>query len=195
MAATQLQSRFLSLPIELIIGTISHLSDDRKSLCALALTCRLAQPLCEEQIYATIELLSTDDLQAVCYAFAHRPQRVEAVNRLKILYKYHKQLAATVEEREAFNCCVRKMKALKEWHIESPFDNMGKWEEIAGNTWVERDMEHFRQSLESASLHPHQPLQTDVGLAKLEKRTCANGYQDAAELISDSHYPFPRSRH
>lgn len=173
----QVQSPFLALPMELVLETIAHLSQDRKTLCSLARTCRLVHPICERHIYTTIELLSTDDLQAICHAFAQRPKRIEAVHTLKILYKHHNHIAATIEDRQALNNRIPQMKALRAWHVESPFDNF-KWEEIGGNEWVERDMDDFRRAIEKASLS--QGLRSglfcsnDVGLARLEQRrfTC-----------------------
>jgi hypothetical protein len=62
------------------------------------------------------------------------------------------------------------MTSLRDWHVESPFDNF-KWGEPDSVEWVKKDMESFRQSLERASIHQGQELQQDVGLAKLERRT------------------------
>jgi hypothetical protein len=165
----QLQSPLFALPAELILQTIAQLSEDYRTLCSLARTCRLVQPLCEEHIYATIELLSTDDLQAICDAFKKRPRRVESVRTLKMFYKYKDGMDSTMEDRELFNSYVSKLKALKEWEVESPFDNY-KWEEAGGAEWVERDMEKFREAIETASLRQGQPLQQDIGLGKMEKR-------------------------
>jgi len=76
------------------------------------------------------------------------------------------------------------MKALKDWHIESPFDNF-KWNDGPGHEWVEQDMEAFRKALEASSWLKSDIAagqqsftigdrglvrQMDVGLAKLEKR-------------------------
>jgi hypothetical protein len=165
----QQQSRFLALPTELIIDIVSHLSDNRPALCSLAQTCRRLQPLCEEHIYTVIELFSTDDLRDILEAFSRRPERIAAVHTLKILYKFHVGLATTVTERRDFNACVAQMIGLKEWHVESPYDNF-HWEE-GGNEWVEYDMEDFRTALEKVSYSIGQPLQADLGLAKLNKRT------------------------
>lgn len=165
----QLQSPLFALPAELVLQTIAQLSEDHHTLCSLARTCRLVQPLCEEHIYATIELLSTDDLQAICDAFKKRPRRVESVRILKMFYKYKDGMDSTMEDRELFNSYISELKALKEWEVESPFDNY-KWNEAGGAEWVERDMENFREAIESASLRQRQSLQKDVGLGKMEKR-------------------------
>ena len=167
----QPQSRFLSLPAELIFAIIAHLSDDRRTLCALARTCHLVHPHCEEYIYRTIELRETRDLEAICMAFNYRPERVAAVHKLGILYKHRKgRFGRSLVERHLFNGSVSRMTSLRDWHIESPFDNF-KWGEPESVEWVEKDMESFRQCLEGASLREGQELQQDVGLAKLEKRT------------------------
>ena len=166
----QLQSRLLSLPTELVIQVVSELSEDRSSLCSLAQTCRRLHPLCEEHIYAIIILLSTDDLRAILNAFSRRFERIAAVHTLKILYKFHEELAATVEERKAFNTCIGHMTGLKDWHVESPYDNF-KWES-GGDNWVEHDMVDFQLALEKASSHASlgQRFLADVALAKLSKR-------------------------
>ncbi|KAF2650502.1 hypothetical protein K491DRAFT_771004 [Lophiostoma macrostomum CBS 122681] len=164
----QPQSRFLSLPAELIFATIEHLSNDRRTLCALARTCRLVHSYCEAHIYRTIELRETSDLEAICTAFASRPSRVAAVHKLGILYKHQKRrFGRSTNERTLFNECVSRMTALRDWHIESPFDNF-KWGEPDSVEWVEKDMETFRQCLEKASLCQGRGLQQDVGLSKLE---------------------------
>ncbi|KAF2800423.1 hypothetical protein K505DRAFT_263974 [Melanomma pulvis-pyrius CBS 109.77] len=167
MATQQQQSRFLSLPTELIIDVVSYLSDDCPALVSLACTCRRLQPLAEELIYAVIELRSTDDLHDLLNAFSRRFERIAAVRTLKILYEYHPSLATTVEERNAFNACLGEMKGLKDWHVESPYDNY-KWTE-GGNEWVEQDMESFRTALEKVSYSLGQSLQVDLGLAQLNK--------------------------
>lgn len=166
----QPQSRLLSLPLELLIEILGHLADDRRTLCALARTSRLLQPFSEDQIYHTVELFSTDDLQTICHALSQSRRRVEAVHRLKILYKWHNQLTATTQNRSAFNRFVAQMKALQEWHIESPCDN-NQWTTEAGAQWVQQDMDTFRQALEASSLQEELVPAKDVGLAKLQHLT------------------------
>ena len=159
-----------SLPDELLVQVVSHLADDTKTLCTLARASRFFQVEAEKYIYTTIELLSTNDLHAIIEAFTRRPERVAFVETLKILYRFHGGLGATLAERNVFNQCVKGMKALRQWEIESPYDNY-KWDE-GGDEWVLGDMEEFRKALESASLQSQgsSPLASpDVGLAKLER--------------------------
>ncbi|KAF2685441.1 hypothetical protein K458DRAFT_301222 [Lentithecium fluviatile CBS 122367] len=171
------------LPSELVIQVIEHLATDRHALCSFARTCRLLQIECEKRIYTAIELLSTNDLRAILEAFSRRPERIASVETLKILYRFHDGLGATSQERQAFNACVAQMKALRDWHVESPFDNF-KWDEGPGYEWVEQDMEEFRKALEAASflnskiavLQESFTLgdnrlvrQVDVGLSRLER--------------------------
>ncbi|KAF2113584.1 hypothetical protein BDV96DRAFT_495688 [Lophiotrema nucula] len=168
--STRLGSRFLELPAELvveIVAQVANLEHARKSLCALAQTCRYLQPLAESYIYTTIELFETDDLLAILDAFNSRPARVETIHTLKILYKFRDNLDDTVVDRGRFNNHVVNMKALKEWHIESPCDNYN-WNR-GGALWVRSDMEAFRHALEAASLHVGDMLNEEVGLGKLEK--------------------------
>lgn len=166
-ALAQAQCDFLSLPSELVLEVISHLSGDHRTLCNLALTCSILQPLCEDYIYSTISLLSTDDLHAINRSIVARPARIEAVRKLDVLYKYHNKLGASVVDRRIFNQWVRHMKNLKSWHVESPYDNF-KWED-GGDQWVGGDMEDFRKALENACLQQNKELDVNVGLAKLEK--------------------------
>ena len=169
----QPDSRFLSLPAELIFAIVAQLSYDRHALCQLAQTCRLIHPCCEEHIYHTIELLRTRDLVAICKAFHSRPQRIAAVHKLGILYKYQRGIGRSSAVRKVFNGCLSKMTALREWCIQSPFDNF-KWGTAASKEWVEGDMESFRQCLEKASLRNEQALQGNIGLSRLEKCTSAH---------------------
>ncbi|PSN74409.1 hypothetical protein BS50DRAFT_567244 [Corynespora cassiicola Philippines] len=157
------------LPNELLDHIVEKLSGDDLSLCALAQTCRHLQPICEKQIYSTVELYHTQGLTAIIKAFAARVERVQSVQKLKIVYKYHDALTSTMEERSEFNQYIPQMRSLKDWHIESPYDNF-QWE-FHGREWVENDMEHFRKALEDTSLHHQVPLKTNVGLAKLERLT------------------------
>ncbi|KAF1994839.1 hypothetical protein P154DRAFT_501142, partial [Amniculicola lignicola CBS 123094] len=188
----------LALPTELVLQVVAHLSDDRHALCRLAQTCRTLQPLCEEHIYTVIELLSTDNLHDILHAFAQRPARVATVHTLKVLYKFTDELGATVQERHEFNMQVRKMKALRDLHIESPYDN-GKWD-VGGVEWVNGDMVDFRQALEAASLHHGGVFNENVGLAKLEKfilhsHGTETDYWDLNGYHCLFRHPFLRSLH
>lgn len=150
MATGLLRSADLCLPNELALLVLDHLADDNETLCTLARTCRGMQHLAEERIYKTIELLSVKDLQAIIQAFTYRHDRVRAVQTLKILYQYlPEDLKGSEESRTDFNDCVAHMINLREWHIESPYDNFN-WEKAGGHGWVERDMQRFRCALEAA---------------------------------------------
>ncbi|KAF2734652.1 hypothetical protein EJ04DRAFT_576758 [Polyplosphaeria fusca] len=161
----QLQSPLLSLPAELVVHIVAQLSTKFRTLCSLARVCCYLQQLAEEHIYTSIELLSTDDLRVILNAFNTRPRRVKSVRDLKILYKFHEGLGATIDERELLNTYVGHMNNLRDWHVESPYDNF-KWNS-GGNEWVEHDMRSFAQALEAASLRHGRDLQPDVGLSKL----------------------------
>ncbi|KAF2742197.1 hypothetical protein M011DRAFT_472432 [Sporormia fimetaria CBS 119925] len=167
----QPQLRLLCLPLELIIEIVRNLADDKQSLLHLAMTCRELHPLAEEQLYNTIELQDTGSLKAICYAFSKRPRRVEFVQTLRMVYRYERNLSQTFEDRQLLNRCIKDMKALREWRIESPFDNY-KWREDDGAArWVEDDMEVFREALEAASLHQGRRRDEDVGLSRLRRLT------------------------
>ena len=182
MASTLLGSIDHRLPNELSLAVVQQLAGDKRTLCTLAQTCRGFQQLAEEHIYKTIKLRSVRDLQRIISAFAARHDRVRAVQTLKILYRWNEQLQVSVERRKAFNECVAQMVNLREWHVESPYDNF-KWEK-GGHEWVEGDMERFRQALEKACVDGAQEkerfaqdrslsksLQRTVGLAQLESLT------------------------
>jgi hypothetical protein len=155
------------LPVELVLQVVAHLANEKYALCSLAQTCRLLQDECEKHIYADINLLSTDDLKAIIEAFESRPERIASVETLKIAYSYHDSIQATLQERMRFNACLPKMRALKHWYVESPFDNF-KWNKQGGHEWVEHDMEEIRKAIEAACLHTN--LDQNIGLSKLEKR-------------------------
>ncbi|KAJ4373518.1 hypothetical protein N0V86_007658 [Didymella sp. IMI 355093] len=182
MSSTLLGSIDHRLPNELTLAVVQQLANDNRALCTLAQTCRGFQQLAEEHIYKTIKLRSVKDLQRIIAAFLARPDRVRAVHTLKILYRWTENLQVSLERRKSFNECVAQMVNLREWHIESPYDNF-KWEK-GGHEWVEGDMERFRQALEKACVDGAQErkrfaqdrqlyrtLQRTVGLAQLESLT------------------------
>jgi len=184
MASAQLCSANLTLPTELVLLVLDHLEGNNATLCSLAQTCRSMQHLAEERIYKTIELLSVNDLYDVIEAFTARQERVRAVQTLKILYQYELgDLQDSDEIRATFNDCVPRMVNLREWHIESPYDNF-HWKESGGEGWVEGDMQQFRVALDLAC--ENGPLETatiaaerqlgrhlerQTGLALLQKLT------------------------
>jgi hypothetical protein len=182
MSSTLLGSIDHRLPNELTLAVVQQLANDNRTLCTLAQTCRGFQQLAEEHIYKTIKLRSVKDLQRIIAAFLARPDRVRAVHTLKILYRWTENLQVSLERRKSFNECVAQMVNLREWHIESPYDNF-KWEK-GGHEWVEGDMERFRQALEKACVDGvqerkkiaqdrqlYRTLQRTVGLAQLESLT------------------------
>lgn len=140
------------LPTELVLVIIEHLADDNEALCNLARTCRALQHLAEERIYRTIQLLSVRGLHQIVEAFLSRRERVRAVHTLKIQYQWRPDLLdQSVEIRKAFNDCAVHMVNLREWHIESPYDNF-HWDAQGGGgaEWVGGDMERFRVALDKA---------------------------------------------
>ena len=182
MASTLLGSVDHRLPNELTLAVVQHLAHDNRALCTLAQTCRGFQQLAEEHIYKTIKLRSVRDLQRIISAFVARHDRVRAVHTLDILYRYNEHLDVSLERRRAFNECVAQMVNLRNWHIESPYDNF-KWEK-GGHEWVEGDMERFRQALERACVEGAKEkarfaqdqslwksMRRTVGLAQLQSLT------------------------
>jgi hypothetical protein len=176
------------LPTELVLVIIEHVADDNdnNALCNLARTCRALQHLAEARLYRTIQLLSVNGLHRIVEAFTSRRERVRAVHTLKIQYQWRPDLLdSSVDVRKAFNDCAVHMVNLREWHIESPYDNF-HWEAEGGGgvEWVGGDMERFRVALEGACTEG--PLETrriqeqrsmgsvlepTVGLALLQRLT------------------------
>ncbi|KAH7071089.1 hypothetical protein BKA63DRAFT_517315 [Paraphoma chrysanthemicola] len=151
MASATLYSASNYLPTELVLLVIDHLANDNEALCTLARTNRALQHLAEEHIYKTIELFTVRDLHSIIDAFAHRYERVRAVQTFKLQYHYNaRELDDNVDIRRTFNECVAHMVNLREWHIESPYDNC-HWDDGEGpQQWVEGDMERFRAALDVA---------------------------------------------
>jgi len=186
MASGILRSAHLELPTELVLAVIDHLSDDYKTLCTLARTSRALRHVAEEHMYKTIALTTVRGLDAILSAFKLRPERVRAVQTLNLQYHYHvKDLGANMDVRRAFNECVPHMVNLREWHIESPYDNSGHWQDDVGPAdWVNGDMDRFRAALDTACTEgpseaqrlQHQQrlgkaIERTVGLALLERLT------------------------
>ncbi|EMD92222.1 hypothetical protein COCC4DRAFT_129775 [Bipolaris maydis ATCC 48331] len=184
MASASLSSANSRLPNELALLVIDHLEGSNKALCALAQTCRSMQHLAEERLYKTVELLSVKNLHAIISAFTLRRERIRAVQTLKILYQYQPgDLKDSDELRATFNECVADMVNLRDWHIESPYDNF-HWEGAGGEAWVEGDMQRFRRALDTACAEgPREAdnilaeqrlgkhVERTVGLALLERLT------------------------
>ena len=164
MTVGLLGSNTLRLPNELALLVIECLAHDSSALCALARTCRGLQYPAEAQIYKHIDLFSVTDLYAIIDAFACRYERARAVHTLKIQYQYEPEdLQDSQSTRKLFNACVAHMVNLREWHIESPFDNC-RWLEEGGQEWVERDMVHFQHILEAACVNG--PVEAEHVLAE-----------------------------
>jgi hypothetical protein len=186
MASGILGSAQHRLPTELVFLVVDHLAGDNQTLCTLARTCRALQHLAEEEIYKTIELFTVRDLHDIIEAFTSRHQRVRAVQTLRLQYHYNaKDLDENTHTRSTFNECIAHMVNLREWHIESPYDNC-HWDDDGDGPqqWVEGDMERFRKALEFACTEG--PSETEhiyaqrrlgnivdrtVGLAMLERLT------------------------
>jgi hypothetical protein len=153
MASTTLGSAQHSLPTELVLLVIDQLAGDNQTLCTLARASRALQHLAEEQLYKTIEVFTVRDLHNIIDAFTRRRERARAVQTLKLQYHYNrKDLDENTHTRTTFNECIAHMVNLREWHIESPYDNCHWDDEGTGpEIWVEGDMERFRQALELAS--------------------------------------------
>ncbi|KAF1918607.1 hypothetical protein BDU57DRAFT_443226 [Ampelomyces quisqualis] len=185
MASALLGSADRRLPTELVLLIVEYVADDNYSLCRLAQTCRAMQHLAEEHIYKTIQLLTVRHLDDIIYALAQRRERVRAVHKLSLQYQYHEEdLELALEDRSAFNECISQMVNLREWHIESPYDNC-HWDDDSGpDEWVQNDMEAFQLQLQHACKYGQEDAERVqalrglgyeadrlVGLASLESLT------------------------
>jgi hypothetical protein len=192
MASAILASAQNSLPTELVFLIVEQLADDREALCTLAQTCRALQYIAEEHLYRRIELFTVRDLHNIIHAFTCRPERSRAVHTLKLQYQYdERDLDDSFDTRRTFNKCIAHMPHLREWHIESPYDNC-HWDKGLGpHQWVEGDMRRFRAALENACtegpaeaerIQAERRLGRDVnrtvGLALLESLTIHSHGQD-----------------
>jgi hypothetical protein len=193
MASGILASAQNSLPAELVLLIVEQLEDDKQALCTLARTCRALQHFAEEHIYKTIELYTVRDLHNIINAFTCRAERFRAVHALKLQYQYHeKDLDDSFDMRKTFNECIAEMPHLREWHIESPYDNC-HWDKGLGpHQWVEGDMRRFRAALENACTEGPveaeriqaerrlgKEIERTVGLALLESLTIHSHGEDS----------------
>ncbi|OAL00125.1 hypothetical protein IQ06DRAFT_276699 [Phaeosphaeriaceae sp. SRC1lsM3a] len=193
MASGILGSTQSRLPTELVILIVEHLAKDDNTLAKLARTCRALQDLAEQQLYKTIDLLTVRDFDTIIRAFIGRPDRIRAVHTLKLQYHYSPEdLSDTFDTRCIFNGYVANMVNLREWHIESPYDNC-HWTDGEGpEKWVKNDMNDFRGALEHACQDgPAEAIrilaerrlgtamERTVGLALLEKLTIHSHGEDS----------------
>jgi hypothetical protein len=206
MASATLGSGQHSLPTELVLLIVESLAHDNKTLCALAQTCRALQYIAEEQIYKTIRVSTVRDLRDIIYAFSRRRDRASSVHKLVLHYQYQAaELDSTLESRSVFNECVVRMTNLRQWYIESPYDNSGNWDKGDGpEQWVRGDMEEFRGALELACTEgpaEAERIQAErrlgnmvdrtVGLALLERLTIhSHGIQSDFWPLDDFHCLF-----
>ncbi|KAL1799223.1 hypothetical protein ACET3X_003260 [Alternaria dauci] len=164
MASNLLGTAKSTLPNELALLVLDHLENHKSALRALARTCRGMQHLAEERLYKRIELFSVKNLHAIIEAFTQRQERVRAVQTLKILYQYRDHsLKDSDTLRTTFNECVARMVNLREWHIESPYDNF-QWEGAGAEAWVHGDMQRFCRALDAACVDG--PIEADNIMAE-----------------------------
>jgi hypothetical protein len=212
MAPAMLASAHNSLPTELVLLIVEQLEDDKEALCTLAQTCRALQHCAEAHIYKTIELFTVRDLHNIINAFNRRHERFRAVHSLKLQYQYvEKDLDDNFDTRRTFNECVANMPNLREWHIESPYDNCNWDKGLGPHQWVEGDMRRFRAALEKACIEGPveaeriqaerrlgQDIERTVGLALLETLTIhSHGADSDFWELDDFHCLFrhPTLRH
>jgi hypothetical protein len=190
MASGILRSAYLDLPTELVLGVVDHLTGDAQTLCSLARTSRALQHIAEEHIYKTIVLTTVRGLHSIIEAFSYRHERVRAVQTLRLQYHYDvKELGDNMDARKMFNECVAHMVNLREWVIESPYDNQGHWEDDEGPAdWVNGDMERFRAAMNLACIEgpiEAQRIQAEQRLGSTVDRTI--GLALLERLVIHSH--------
>lgn len=183
----------MHLPTELVMLIVEHLANDKNTLAKLARTCSALQDLAEQQLYKTIDLLEVRDFDTIIHNFISRPERIRAVHTLNLQYHYSPdELRDTFDNRCIFNGYVANMVNLREWHIESPYDNC-HWTDAEGpGQWVKNDMNDFRGALEHACQDGpveaerirnerrfSHAMERTVGLALLEKLTIHSHGEDS----------------
>lgn len=113
-------------------------------------------------------------------ASSARGRAVQTLRRaeqtLRLQYHYHvKELSDNMDVRRTFNECVAHIVNLREWHIESLYNNSGHWNDDMGSTdWVNGNIERFRVALDySCAEGPSeaQRIQEEQRLGKAVRRT------------------------
>lgn len=199
-----LQRSILSaLPAEIIVHIIGYVAADPPTLCSLACTCSLFQVECEKHIYKNIDLFVDDHVDILFSVVSRRPARLTYV---EVLLMYGVQPERDIDPdlpfRRGFNSYISLMTSLKEWYIESPFDNF-KWGTDSAREWVEKDMDQFQKALAAASWiksdianmqqsfglqHGGLIRQHDIGLSKLEKRRSISALWPQSANLNESRY-------
>ncbi|KAH8732038.1 hypothetical protein GQ44DRAFT_822159 [Phaeosphaeriaceae sp. PMI808] len=206
MSSVTLSNAEHGLPAELVVLIVDHLAGDNKTLCALAQTCRALQHLAEELIYKVIILSTVRNLRTIIDAFVRRMGRAHAVQILKLQYHYNPQeLDDYLDIRMIFDSFLSHMVNLREWYIESPYNNSGHWEEGDGpEQWIQHDMVIFQEMLDTACTEgPPEAVRIQaesrlgnqvertVGLARLEQLTIhSHGTSSEFWNLNDFHCIF-----
>ena len=150
----------LALPDELPLCVLSHLSDDRDSLSAIACTCRRLQYLAEPFIYASNLITKGSQVPRLSHALAARKELLRVVQSLDLRCRY--QHAAGMSFMMNL---LPALVNLKELTIESPWCNQSAASPDAWNEEVESYARIFRDASLLAS--PYQGG-LDQPLARLQ---------------------------
>ena len=139
-----------SLPTELLQTIIEGIAD-RATLIALAQTCSTLRPLAEAQIFASIEIHSTEQLKKLAVTREKRPERFSYVRKLE--YSPANRLWTG---KECHTDLVGDMTKLRELRVDSPLIN-GRIEPW----WAEGPVQEYMTMFHDANSlsGPDAPLQ------------------------------------
>ena len=146
----------LTLPDELLLCVLSHLSDEQDALSAIACACHKLQDLAEPFIYASKLITQGSQLSRLSDALATRKERVKWVHGLDLRCRH-----THTEGVSLMNTLLPSLVNLRELTIESPWCNRSARSPEAWNDLLESYAQIFRDgSVLARSYHggPDQPL-------------------------------------
>lgn len=124
-----MEGRLCELPTELLYNIVSFIKD-RSSLCSLARASRRYQDLAETAIYKAILIRKTEDAWELRKAIQKRPERrlyIQDLNLRPSWYQNRKSLGYHMRY------IVARCPNLKNFALESPTCNYGRWENNKDN--------------------------------------------------------------
>ena len=154
----------LALPDELLLCVLSHLSNERRFLSAVASACRKLQDLAEPFIYESILVVNGSQLPRLSYALTARKERVRFINSLDLRCRY--TLTAGMS---SIDTLLPVLVNLKELTIESPWCNHSAISPDAWDDEVRSYTRTFRDASLLASLYDGGPAQPLARLQSCQK--------------------------
>ena len=153
-------SLLLALPDELVLCVLSHLSDDRDSLSAIACACRRLQDLAEPFVYASNLITAGSQVQGLSHALTARKERVRLVQSLDLRCRFRYTAGMSI-----IMTILPALVNLKELTIESPWCNHSAASPDAWDDEIESYARIFRDASPLANSYDGEP---DQPLARLQ---------------------------